>query len=121
MMVLEWRYGADLCGFEREGARQERESSGGGWGKKKWRRQSWERLGVGYINPRFGARENVVDLGSLNFAYHYVGAMEDSADLATLDFLGPRPSDSAPGSYGADMNDFGANRDGAEPRGQTTK
>jgi hypothetical protein len=78
-------------------------------------------LGAGYINPRFGARENGADLGSLNFAYHYVGAMEDGTELATSDFLGPQTSCSAPGRYDTDMNDFGANRDGAERRGQTTK
>jgi hypothetical protein len=29
-----------------------------------------EWLGAGYINPRFGARENGADLGSLNFVSH---------------------------------------------------
>jgi hypothetical protein len=38
---------------------------------------------TGYINPRFGARENGADLGALNFADHYVGAREYGAELAT--------------------------------------
>jgi hypothetical protein len=83
--------------------------------------QIWGRPGPkGYIYPRFGARENGADLGALNFSYHYFGAKEDGAELATSDFLEPRPSSSAPACYGAEMNDFGANRDGAEPRGQMT-
>jgi hypothetical protein len=80
-----------------------------------------EYVAEGYNNPRFGARENGADLGSLNFSYHYFGAKEDGAELATSDFLGPQTSCSAPGIYGADMNYFGANRGGAERRGQTTK
>jgi hypothetical protein len=86
--------------------------NGEDWGKRR---------AEGVSNPRFGAREDGADLGLLNFAYDHVGAREYGAELATYDFLGPRPSGSAPGSYGADMNYFVANRAGAEPRGQTTK
>jgi hypothetical protein len=75
----------------------------------------------GVSNPRFGAREEDADLGKLNFAYHKFGAREDGAKLATSDFLGPLPCGSAPGRYGADMHDFGADRDGVERRGQTPK
>jgi hypothetical protein len=74
-----------------------------------------------YIYPRFGARENGADLGSLNFAYQHVGAVEDGAKLAMSDFREPQPSSLAPGSYGAEVTDFGANRGGTERRGQRTK
>jgi hypothetical protein len=55
----------------------------------------------------------------LGFGYFGVG--ENGAKLAMSDFHGPQPSHSTPREYGADMHGFGADRDGAEWRGQTPK
>jgi hypothetical protein len=71
----------------------------------------------GVNNPRFGARENGAELGTLNFSYPMFGAREDGTELATSDSLGPLPSGSALRSYGADMHYFDADRGGAKRRG----
>jgi hypothetical protein len=71
----------------------------------------------GVNNPRFDARGNGAELGTLNFSYPMFGAREDGTELATSDSLGPLPSGSVLRSYSTNMHYFDADRGGVKRRG----